>query len=333
MASAIYLVELFGGLIYLLLAGDLLVRGSVAMSKRAGIPPIVAGLTIVAFGTSAPELFISIGSAMKGVPEVAIGNVVGSNIANVLLVLGLPALFYPTLCDRKALGPDCVMMLGGSLLFVVLCFLGPIGFAQGAVLFGLILVVLVRSARHTRGDPEAEAAAAEELERGLGLPTQRGMIGLFLLLGLVGLPLGAHLMVEGGVQLASRLGVSNAVIGLSVIALGTSLPELATTLLAALHRHSDVALGNVLGSNLFNLLAVMGLTAMVAPSPIPVPPSFLSFDLLVMMGAALVLAYLASVQGSIGRRAGLALLASYTLYMVILFSFPETGGAPPIAGR
>jgi cation:H+ antiporter len=333
MASAIYLVELFGGLIYLLLAGDLLVRGSVAMSKRAGIPPIVAGLTIVAFGTSAPELFISIGSAMKGVPEVAIGNVVGSNIANVLLVLGLPALFYPTLCDREALGPDCLMLLAGSLLFVVLCFLGPIGFAQGAVLFAMILVVLVRSARHTSGDPEAEEAAAEELERGLGLPTQRRMIALFLLLGLVGLPLGAHLMVEGGVQLASRLGVSNAVIGLSVIALGTSLPELATTLLAALHRHSDVALGNILGSNLFNILAVMGLTAMVAPAPIPVPPSFLSFDLLVMMAAAVVLAYLASVKGYIGRRSGLVLLASYALYMVILFSFPETGGAPPMAGR
>jgi len=315
-------LELFGGLTWLLLAGDLLVRGSVALARRAGIPPVVVGLTIVAFGTSAPELVISVSSALKGIPELAMGNVVGSNIANVLLVLGLPALFAPTLCDQQNIGWDLILMLAASALFTAFCFLGPLGPVKGVVLLIGIAAVLVRAGHQTTRDPAAQAAAAEELERVLGLPSRRRMIVLFLVLGCVGLPLGADLMVGGAVQIAESLGVSNTVIALSIVALGTSLPELATTVVAAYHRNADVAVGNIIGSNLFNLLAIIGVTAIVAPAPIPIPPTLLHFDLWVMLAAALALSYLVWVQGSIGRWAGAALFAGYVTYMALLFRSP-----------
>jgi cation:H+ antiporter len=315
-------LELFGGLIYLVLAGDLLVRGAVALSKKARISPMVVGLTVVAFGTSAPELFISLGAAFKGHPNIAIGNVVGSNIANVLLVLGLPALIYPVLCNQESLGRDTALMIAASLLFTVFCFSGSLGPIEGVVMFAFMIVIVARAIGTASRGSKAEVEAEEELERVLGLPGRKRMIILFLVLGVIGLPLGANLMVDGAVEIARSLGVSDAVIGLSLVALGTSLPELGTTVVAAFHRHSDVALGNVLGSNLFNILAIMGITAVVAPTPIPVPSSFLSFDLLVMMAAATALAYFAWTKGPIGRRAGAALLASYTLYIATLFDVP-----------
>ncbi len=322
------LLELFGGLTYLLLCGDLLVRGSVALAKRAGISPMVVGLTVVAFGTSAPELFISLGAVFKGHPGVAIGNIVGSNIANVLLVLGAPAILYPTLCNQASLARDTAIMLSATLAFGLLCFLGPIGPVQGGLMFAAMLFLIVRMARRERGEPDAEAAAEQELERGLGLPTRRRMIVLFIGLGAAGLPLGAQLMVDGAVQLARSADVSDATIGLSIVALGTSLPELATTIVAALHRHSDVALGNVLGSNLFNILAIRGITAMVAPQAIPVPPSLLQFDLFVMTGAALILAYFAFTQRTIGRTAGIALVIGYASYLAALFTLSASPAIP-----
>jgi cation:H+ antiporter len=316
------LLELFGGLVYLLLGGDLLVRGSVALARRAHISPLVVGLTVVAFGTSAPELCISLSAVLQGQPDISIGNVVGSNIANVLLVLGVPALIYPTLCNQESLGRDTILVLVASLLFVFFCFLGPIGRIQGIVMFTLLVGVLWRTAYEARSGGGREATD-EELEGMLGLPSRRRMIGLFLLLGVVLLPLGANLMLEGAVELAATLGVSSAVIGLTAVALGTSLPELSTTVVAAIQRHSDLALGNVIGSNLFNILAIMGIAAIVAPDGIPVPPSFLRFDLIVMMAATLLLAWFAWRRSSIGVGYGLALLACYVLYIASLFSAPD----------
>ena len=323
-------LELFGGLVYLLLAGDLLVRGAIALSKRANIPPMIVGLTVVAFGTSAPELFVSLGAVFQGHPGIAIGNVVGSNIANVLLVLGLPALIHPTHCNQESLARDTFLVIAVSLLFAGFCFLGPLGTVQGLVMFGLLSGVLLASAREARRNGTGNEAC-EELERGFGLPTRGSMIALFVVFGVVGLPVGADLLVTGAVSLASTLGVSSHVVGLSVVAVGTSLPELATTLIAAVHRSSDVALGNVLGSNVFNILAIMGITAVVAPTPIPVPESLLRFDLLVMVAASLVLAYFAWSGGAIGRSWGTVLLASYALYLAVLYGQPGTAlatGAP-----
>lgn len=312
------LLELFGGLVYLLLAGDLLVRGSVALAKKAAIPPMVVGLTIVAFGTSAPELFVAVGAVLKGHPGLALGNVVGSNIANVLLVLGIPALIYPTLCNQPSIGRDTALVLGISLLFTALCFAGPLGRVQGALLTLMLIVILARQTRRD-GNGGLAGEAEEELQRVLGLPARGHKIALFIALGVIGLPLGAHLMLEGAVALAALAGVPEAVIGLSVVALGTSLPELATTVVAALHRQSDLALGNVLGSNLFNLLAIAGVAAIVSPSPIPVPPDFLGFDLLVMIGAALALGYFAWFKGTITRTSGATLLGGYATYLFVLF--------------
>jgi cation:H+ antiporter len=309
---------LFGGLTWLLLAGDLLVRGAVALAERAGIPPMVVGLTVVAFGTSAPELFISLRAVLGGVPEVAVGNVIGSNIANVLLVLGLPALLTPTHCDRN-IGWDLIFMLVASAGFAVLCLLGPLGAVHGAILLAGIAVVLLRSAREALRPPEVQAAAAEELERVLGLPNNGWMIALFIVVGCVGLPVGADLLVDGAIQIAELLDVSNTVVGLSVVAIGTSLPELATTVVAAMHKNSDVAVGAIVGSNLFNILAVMGITALVSPYPVPIPAEILRFDLPVMLAAAAALAYLAWFRGIIGRSAGTALLAAYAVYIVALY--------------
>ena len=313
-------LELFGGLTYLLLGGDLLVRGSVALARRAGIAPMVVGLTVVAFGTSAPELCISLGAVFSGHPDISIGNVVGSNIANVLLVLGVPALIYPTVCNQESLGRDTAMVVAASLLFVLFCFLGPLGRIQGALMFAMLVFVLWRAARNGResGDGEHDA----ELEGLLGLPESRGLIAFFVVLGIVLLPLGADLMLGGAVGLATHFGVPSAVIGVSVVALGTSLPELATTVVAALQRHSDLALGNVIGSNLFNILAIMGLAALLAPVPIAVPPGFLRFDLFVMLAATGLLGFFAWRGRSIGRAHGLVLLAAYAVYLGAVFSVP-----------
>ena len=313
-------LEIVGGLIYLLLAGDLLVRGSVALARRARIPPVIVGLTIVAFGTSAPELFVSLQAAVQGHAGISIGNVVGSNIANALIVLGVPALLAPTGATRDSTRGDIVWMLGASLLFVAFCFTGPFGLWKGMLLLALLTAMLVHSSTRARREPSEEAE--EELEHLLGLPAQRRMITLFLLLGAVGLPLGAYLMVDGAVQLAEALGVTDAVIGLSVVALGTSLPELATTVAAAIRRHADVAIGNVIGSNLFNLLAIMGTVSVLSPEPISVPPAFLRFDLFAMLASSLALAWLAWRGGAVSRTAGVLLCSAYLGYMVVLYTQP-----------
>jgi cation:H+ antiporter len=319
-------LEIVGGLVYLLLAGDLLVRGSVALARRTRIPPAVVGLTIVAFGTSAPELFVSLGAALRGHPAMSLGNVVGSNIANALVVLGIPALIAPTGPTRDPMRADTVWMLAVSGLFAALCAWGPLGTGQGLVLLALLVLMLVRSLRRTRVASEV-AHREEELERLLGLPTSRGMITLFLALGAVGLPLGAYLVVDGAVQLAATLGVTDDVVGLSVVAFGTSLPELATTVAAAMRRHADVAIGNLLGSNLFNILGIMGLVAVVSPEPVAVPPAFLRFDLLVMLAAAGWLAVLALRGGAVSRTTGVLLVAAYLLYLVALYAPVTLRGA------
>ncbi len=312
-------LEIIGGLIYLLLAGDLLVRGSVSLARRTQIPPAVVGLTIVAFGTSAPELFVSVGAALQGHAQMSVGNVVGSNIANSLLVLGLPALFVPTGATSSPLREDTIWMLLVSGFFAGLCFLAPLGALQGMVLLSLLVVMLYRSLRREQAAGE-EAIREVELDRALGIPRRRRMIGLFLLLGAIGLPLGAYLMVDGAVQAAEALGVTEGVIGLSVVAFGTSLPELATTMAAALRRHADVAIGNVLGSNLFNILGIMGTVAVMTPDPVVVPPAFLHFDLWVMLGSGVLLAVLALRGGAVSRPVGGFFVMAYAVYLITLFA-------------
>ena len=301
------------GLGVLLLAGDQLVKGAVNLSLRVGIPALIVSLTVVAFGTSAPELLIAVAAILDGVPGIALGNVVGSNTANVLIVLGLPALLVgleTSGCDTRK---SYAEMLAATALFVTLCFLGPITWWHGlALLAGLALMLgmAFRDARAHRRNGEEEVEGADP-----SLPGWR--IATALALGLVGLPLGASLLVDGATGIAKAFGLSDEVIGLTLVALGTSLPELATTVMAAYRRQADVAMGNVIGSNMFNLLAIIGIAALVGP--IPVGAQFLVFDLWVMAGASLLLAPF--VMGwNLSRPWGAALTALYVAYIAFVLS-------------
>ncbi|MBF9057581.1 calcium/sodium antiporter [Rhodobacterales bacterium HKCCSP123] len=308
------------GLIILLLAGDVLVKGAVTLSLRLGIPALIVSLTIVAFGTSAPELLISIKAVLDGVPGLALGNVVGSNTANVFLILGVPALLF-----GLAAGSDTrrtyLFMIGGSLLFTLLAFTGPFTWVSGLVLLAVLGAILFDAARAahahrkaTNGAPVPEEEALEEADP--EMPWWK--IGLYLALGLIGLPLGADLLVDSSVAIAQAYGVSDTVIGLTLVAIGTSLPELATTVMAALRRHSDVALGNVIGSNMFNLLAIIGIAALVGP--IPVDPEILHFDIWVMLAASLALAPFVFLRWSMGRLVGVIFTALYLAYLLLVLA-------------
>lgn len=308
-----------GGLIFLLAGGDLLVRGAVSLSRCVGVPSLLIGLTVVAFGTSSPELVVCVDAALSGVPELAIGNVVGSNIANVLLVLGLPALIMPIACARGSVWRDTLLMLGVSIAFVLLAWNGTIARWHGVImvlaLFAFLIWCYVTGRRQGQADAEALGLEIE----GIAVRPRGGFMAAgFILAGLVGLGIGARLLVDGAVGIAAAAGVSSAVVGLTVVALGTSLPELATSLVAAVRRHGDVAIGNVVGSNLFNVLGIMGVTALVRP--VPVPQEFLVFDFWVMLAAAILLLPFAASGRAINRFVGGALAAAYCIYVVALFA-------------
>lgn len=316
MLESLDLLKLFGGFVYLLMGGELLVRGALGLSKESRIPPVIVGMTVVAMGTSAPELMVSTFSALSGYPGIAIGNVVGSNIANVLLVLGIPVLIFPILTNQDGLGKQTSLMVAVSLLFIVMCFLEPITFVGGLLLLFILISFLILTVRGGAVMPGLDDAE-EEMERSMGLPSYPSTIAILIVLGVVALPLGANLVVEGAVGLASSWGVSEAVIGLSLIALGTSLPELATTVIAALHKSSDVAIGNVVGSNLFNILAILGITALL--TDIPVDPQFMRFDLWIMFAATVMLWIYVLAKISIGRISGLVFLTGYFGYLYAIY--------------
>lgn len=306
------------GLVILLLAGDLLVKGAVNLALRLGIPALIVSLTVVAFGTSAPELLISVKSVLDGVPGLALGNVVGSNTANILLVLGIPALIS-RLAAPSDTRREYVFMIAASGMFIAAAFLGPISWPHALVLLGAIALVLWDNARSAQAHRRAEAAAVvvdeEELE-GADPDMPGWRVGLYLVLGLVGLPLGATLLVDSSVAIATAYGVSDTVIGLTLVAVGTSLPELATTVMAAIRRQSDVAIGNVIGSNIFNLLGIIGIAALIGP--IPVDPVFLQLDLWVMLAASLILAPFVFFRWPMGRLVGIGFIALYAGYIVVL---------------
>jgi cation:H+ antiporter len=310
-------IQLLGGLIYLVGGGDLLVRGAVALARRARVSKMVVALTVVAFGTSLPELVVSLLAALGGFPGIAIGNVVGSNIANAFLVIGAPAIIYPLVCNQASLKRDSTFMLVVSVLFMLLCLAGDLTRVTGVILLAGLAVVTGFTARETARTQKKTKSAP--LEWVLGLPNSAGMIALFIVVGAIMLPVGARMMVEAAVEVAGQLGVSETVVGLTIVAIGTSLPELATTLIAAIRRQTEVALGTAIGSNVFNILAIMGVAALASPVPIPVPPGFLSLDLPVMVLSALVLTYLAWRRPAVGRSEGVMLLVGYAVYVAALF--------------
>jgi len=306
------------GLVILLLAGDALVRGAVNLSLRLGVPALIVSLTIVAFGTSAPELLISINAILDGSPDIALGNVVGSNTANVLLVLGIPAIIAAMNMDQCDSRKSYVMMLMATVLFIVLCFFGPLTWWHGLILLAGLLVMLGDQMRDTLAHRKAGEIADDDDLEGADPSMSGWKIAVFLLLGLVGLPFGADLLIDGATSIARQFGVSETVIGLTLIAIGTSLPELATTVMAAFRRQADVAMGNVIGSNMFNLLGIIGISTLIGP--IPVAETFLSFDLWVMLAAALVLVPFVVLRWTMNRAWGLGLTALYGIYLLVLIT-------------
>lgn len=301
------------GLVLLLLAGDSLVKGAVNMSLRLGVPALIVSLTIVAFGTSAPELLISVQAIWDGVPDLALGNVVGSNTANVLLVLGVPAMLavmHTSSCNTRT---SFIQMMAATVLFIALAYRGVYDWISGIILLTALAAMLIHAAMSAnRHRKEGKNAEAEDLE-GVDPDLPWAKIILFLVLGLIGLPLGASLLVDGASSIARAYGVTDAVIGLTLVAIGTSLPELATTVMAALRKQADVALGNVIGSNMFNLLGIIGVASLVGP--IPVSDNFFAFDFWVMVAATLMLVPFVFLKMDLTRAWGVILTALYVGYL------------------
>ncbi len=306
------------GLVILLLAGDALVKGAVNLSLRLGVPALIISLTIVAFGTSAPELLISIKAVTENAPGIALGNVVGSNTANILMVLGIPALMKALHTSECETRKTYLFMIGASVLFIGLAFGGVFTIWSGIILLAALSLVLADAFRDAHNHHKAGIAdELDELEEAdPDMPYWR--LGLYIVLGMIGLPLGANLLVENATVIARLYGVSDTVIGLTLVAVGTSLPELATTVMAALRRQADVALGNVIGSNMFNLLAIIGVATFFGP--IPVDEEFLEFDLWVMLGASLLLIPFVFFRQDITRLWGGVLSVLYITYVCVLLS-------------
>ena len=296
---------LLAGLIGLFFGGEALVRGSVGIARRMAIPPLLIGLTVVGFGTSTPELLVSVDAAWRGVPDIALGNIIGSNIANILLIIGLSALVWPITVMGATLRRDTMVMVAGALLLVPMFALGQVGRLPGLLLVAGLAGYLVWAYRQP-----GESVSEEE---GLPAPSSVLVSALWVIGGLVALMLGARFLVDGAVSIARGYGISEAFIGLTIVAVGTSLPELATSLIAALRRQSAIAIGNIVGSNIFNIFGILGVTALI--TPIPVAARFLTFDLPVLIAMSLVLTALLLARPVIGRGVGVAMLVAYAAYV------------------
>lgn len=308
------------GLGLLVVGGEALVRGASRLATAIGISPLVVGLTIVAFSTSAPELAVTVSSALRGQPDIAVGNIVGSNIANVLLVLGLSAVAAPLVVSQQLIRVDVLLMIGASLLMFVLALDGLISWLEGGLLFALLLgytaLAIVASRNETRA---VEKEYAEEFGTTISRSAQQWPLNLLLVTGgVVMLVIGAQWLVDGAVAVGRLLGLSELIIGLTIVAIGTSLPELATSVVATLRGERDIAVGNAVGSSLFNILSVLGLTALIAPNGIPVAPAALNFDLPVMIAAAVACLPVFFNNYRIERWEGALFLGYYVAYTAFL---------------
>ena len=295
--------------------GELLVRNAVHLARRFGLSSLVIGLTVVAFGTSAPELAATLLSSLGGAPDLAIGNVLGSNVANLGLILGLTALVYPLQADRHFLKREVPLVVASALVLFPVLWDGRVGRSEGGVLFALLIMYLLYLFR-TGNEAGDEAGDEEESggEETKEVPLRRALP--LVALGVVLLVVGAQFLITGAVEVAARLGVPERVVGLTVVALGTSLPELASSLVAALKRETDLLLGNVVGSNVFNVLAILGITSLV--KPLPVGGGALS-DLWVVLGFSLALWPLMARGSRLGRLNGALLFGGYVAYTVFLY--------------
>lgn len=303
------------GLILLLIGGDTLVRGAVALAAKLGIPTLIVSLTVVAFGTSAPELLIAVQSALNGVPELALGNVIGSNTANVLLVLGVPALLFGLNCNDSGAKANYLYLVAVTVFTMAIFYTQPLFIWQGLLLLTVLALILFISYRAAQSSRVMRAALEEEVGETY---IETWKMAAFLIVGLVFLPLGAKLLVDGAVNISTAFGVPEAVIGLTLVALGTSLPELATTVMAGLRRQGDVAFGNVLGSNMFNLLAIVGVASFFGP--IPVDAEFFQLDIWIMLASTLLMAPFVMFRWRLHKVWGIFFVVCYVVYILVLLS-------------
>lgn len=306
------------GIALLSCGGEALIRGSLAAAKRLGISPLLGGLVIVGFGTSAPELVVSVNAAIDGRPDIAIGNVVGSNIGNILLILGVCALITPLSVRPLTLRRDAVTVVAASVLFLVLVGGSALGRADAAIFLVLLAAYLVWAYRSERfhAAPSGALHLAEEKEvtaipKSVLWTVSSVVVGLLLLIG------GSQILLAGAIGIAEHLGLPETVIGLTLVAVGTSLPELSISVIAAVRRHADVAVGNILGSNIFNLLGVLGVSALL--QPLPVDARILQFDQWVMLGTSLLLLLFLFTDRRLSRPEGAMLLVGYGLYVWLSF--------------
>jgi cation:H+ antiporter len=313
---------LLAGLGLLIWGADFLVKGASRVAAGFGISPLVIGLTVVAFGTSSPEMAISVSSAWKGEADIAVGNVIGSNIFNVLFILGLSALITPLLVSKQLVKVDVPIMIGVSVLAFVLSMDGRIAFWEGAILFAGVIAYTIFAIR--LGKASGETGEAIE-------GADRTWLNIALIVfGLILLVLGSQWLVRAAITIAEAMGVSELVIGLTIVAAGTSLPEVATSITAAIRGQRDIAVGNVVGSNIFNILAVLGLTAMVAPGGLPVSEAAIHFDYPVMMAVAVACLPIFFVGYTIQRWEGAVFFGYYVAYTAYLILAATKHAALPV---
>ena len=311
------LITFLAGLALLIFGADLLVRGASRLSLSLGIAPLVVGLTVVAFGTSAPELAVSVKGALDGQTDIAMGNVVGSNIFNVLFILGVSALLAPLVVDRQLIRQEVPIMVGLSALVLWMAMDRSISFADGAVLLGALLAYIFLLYRQGKNAAAAEVSDPL-LSNAPGLLSRLPVQLALIVVGLAMLVLGSRWLVDAATIFATMLGVSPLVIGLTIVAAGTSLPEVATSVIAALRGEREIAVGNVLGSGIFNLGAVLGISAMVSGSGLQVPSSLLAFDLPVMLAVAIACLPVLFTGHLIARWEGAVFLGYYVAYTTYL---------------
>lgn len=309
------------GLVLLVAGGEALVRGAVALASRLGVSPLMIGLTVVGFGTSTPELVTSLQAAFAGSPGIAVGNVVGSNTANILLILGTAAILMPIAVSRHAFRRDGAVVVLAALACAAVVLTGTLSRPAGLALLAGLVVYLVSAYRAERRAVTVDRdATSQDAAASPPSPTPSNVslpVALALALGGIAMTvLGARFLVSSASALASGWGVSEAVIGLTVVAVGTSLPELVTAVVAAIKREGDMAFGNVVGSNIYNVLGILGTTALVRP--IPVPPSIASFDIWVMLGATAALVAVAATGWRVTRAEGMGLVGAYVAYIAWL---------------
>ena len=311
------------GVAMLTVGGEALIRGSLAAAKRFGISPLLSGLVIVGFGTSSPELVVSVNAALEGRPDIAIGNVVGSNIGNILLILGICAVISPLAVKPLALRRDAVTVVAASVLFIILVGGSALGRSDAGIFLAALVAYLVwaywSERFHAAPSGEVHQAEADELS---SIPKSVSWTAAAVVFGLLLLIAGSQVLLLGAIGIAEHFGVPEAVIGLTLVAVGTSLPELSISVIAAIRRHADVAVGNILGSNIFNLLGILGVSALL--QPLPVNARILQFDQWVMLGTSLVMLMFLYTARRLSRAEGGILLIGYCVY--VWLSFTVFGG-------